>query len=180
MIKTSRLGDDMKWLDVTKRIMGRKYLAHRGQSLVEFAMVAPMFFLLVFGITDFGRLFFTQVTLQHALREAGRYAVTGQHQKDPNNPANLLSREQSIRNIAQQYAAGLLPDASSIDIAAYDSQGNLDTAHVAGLPGETVVVSLTTHLTLITPIIGRYFPNGVYTFTVSTSFKNEPFDASDA
>jgi Flp pilus assembly protein TadG len=166
----------MKWLDLAKTILRRAGHARRGQSLVEFAVVAPMFFLLVFGITDYGRLFFTQVTLQHALREAGRYAVTGQHQKDPNNPSNLLTREQSIRNIARQYAAGLLPNSASIDISAYDSQGQKDTAHVAGLPGETVVVSLTTHLTLITPFIGRYFPNGVYTFTASTSFKNEPFD----
>jgi Flp pilus assembly protein TadG len=174
----------MKWLAFTESILRQVRRARHGQSLVEFAMVAPLFFLLVFGITDFGRLFFTQETLQHALREAGRYAVTGQHQQDPNNPATPLSRVQSIRNIAQQYAVGLLPDSSNIDIKAYDSQGHLDVAHPAGLPGETVVVSLTTRLTLITPFIGQWFPQvsgkGVYTFTVSTSFKNEPFDVSSA
>src|SRR5437899_784452 len=51
----------------------------RGTAAVEFALVAPLFLLLVFGILDFGRLFYVQETLQHALREAGRFAVTGQH-----------------------------------------------------------------------------------------------------
>jgi Flp pilus assembly protein TadG len=140
-------------------------------------MVAPLFFLLVFGITDFGRLFFTQSTLQHALREAGRYAVTGPHQaKDPNDPAaGNYSRLESIRNIAQKYAGGLLANPSDIQI----SSGS--TTNYAGGPGDTVVVSLKTDLKLITPMIGRYFGNnGMYVFTVSTSFKNEPFDIGDA
>ncbi|HUJ10905.1 MAG TPA: TadE/TadG family type IV pilus assembly protein [Verrucomicrobiae bacterium] len=177
----------MKGLNLTPRIFGRVLRARRGQSLVEFAMVAPLFFLLVFGIIDFGRLFFTQLTLQYALREAGRYAVTGQHQPiDPSNPAaGNYTREQSIRNIAQKYAAGLLPNSSAIDIKAYDSQGKPDTAYPAGLPNETVVVSLKGSLQFITPVIGDFFPkdsngNRVYDFTVSTSFKNEPFDSSDA
>ena len=48
-----------------------------------------------------------------------------------------------------------------------------------GGPRETVVVTLTTKLPLITPFIGKFFPpDGAYTFTVSTSFMNEPFDPS--
>lgn len=163
---------EMKLLAYIRSTLGRAHHARRGQSLVEFALVAPLFFLLVFGVIDFGRLFFTKVTLQHALREAGRYAVTGQKQA-------TFNRCQSIRNIAQKSASGLLTNPGSISIEAFDSQGNLDAAHCAGRPGETVVVSLQTDLTLITPLIGRYFPNGVYTFKVSTSFKNEPFDLSE-
>jgi Flp pilus assembly protein TadG len=183
IVMGSRSGDEMKWLDHVRTILRRACHARRGQSLVEFAMVAPLFFMLVFGITDFGRLFFTKLTLQHALREAGRYAVTGQKQKDPNN-GNLLSRVQSIRNIAQQYAAGLLPNSSDVTVRAIDSKGNADTAHPAGLPGETVIVSLSAKLKLITPVIGQFFPQvnnqGEYDFTVSTSFKNEPFDVANA
>jgi Flp pilus assembly protein TadG len=167
----------MKLLAYTRSTLGRAHRVRRGQSLVEFALVAPLFFLLVFAITDFGRLFFTQSTLQHALREAGRYAVTGQHQPlDPNNPGGAtFSRVESIRNIAQKYAVGLLTNPSDIHI----SSGS--TTNFAGGPGQTVVVSLETKLKLITPFIGRYFgPDGTYTFTVSTSFKNEPFEVGDA
>lgn len=148
-----------------------------GQSLVEFALVAPLFFLLVFGITDFGRLFFTQETLQFALREAGRYAVTGQHAPDPAHPGSNLSRVDSIKAVAQQKAIGMITDPNAIVISS--PQGGLATP--AGGPGQTVVISLTTNLHLITPMIGRFFgPSQTYTFTVSTTFRNEPFDPSQA
>ncbi len=164
-------GAKMKLVTYARSIFGRARHARRGQSLVEFALVAPLFFLLVFGITDFGRLFFTQETLQFALREAGRYAVTGRHMTVG---TNTISRVDSIRSIAQQYAVGLLSDPSAIQI----SSGT--TTNFAGGPGQTVVVSLTTNLRLITPLIGNFFgPNGEYVFTVSTAFKNEPFDPSD-
>ena len=164
-------GAEMKLLTYARSIVGRTWSACRGQSLVEFAMVAPLFFILVFGITDFGRLFFTQQTLQFALREAGRYAVTGQHMKVG---TNTLSRVESIRSIAQKYAVGLLTDPAAIQI----SSGG--TTNYAGGPSDTVVVSLETKLKLITPLIGQFFgSNGVYDFTVSTTFKNEPFDQSD-
>ena len=170
----------MKPLAYTKSTLGKAHRGRHGQSLVEFALVAPLFFLLVFAITDFGRLFFTQSTLQFALREAGRYAVTGQHQPlDPSNPGGATySRVQSIRNIAQRYAVGLLANPSDIQISSIS--GGVNVNNSAGGPGRTVVVSLTTHLKLITPLVGRYFgPDGTYTFTVRTSFKNEPFDVGD-
>lgn len=45
----------------------------------------------------------------------------------------------------------------------------------AGGPGDTLIISLTTNLKLMTPIVAQYFKNGTYTFTVAVSFKNEPF-----
>jgi Flp pilus assembly protein TadG len=154
--------------------LGQALRSRSGQSMVEFALVAPLFFLLVFGITDFGRLFFTQETLQFALREAGRYAVTGQHLPDAKNGGNL-SRVDSIKSVAQQKAIGLLTDPNSIVVSSGGVTG------FAGHPGDTVVVSLTTNLKLITPMIGRFFgPSQTYTFTVQTTFRNEPFDFSQS
>jgi hypothetical protein len=47
----------------------------RGQAMVEFALVAPMFFLLLFGIIEAGRFIFYYETLSHATREGARYAI---------------------------------------------------------------------------------------------------------
>ena len=47
----------------------------RGQALVEFAMVAPIFFLLLFGIIESGRFIFYYETLNNATREGARYAI---------------------------------------------------------------------------------------------------------
>jgi hypothetical protein len=46
-----------------------------GQGLVEFAMVVPLFLLLVVGIAEFGRAWMTQSILTGAAREAARVAV---------------------------------------------------------------------------------------------------------
>jgi Flp pilus assembly protein TadG len=46
-----------------------------GQAMVEFALVAPMFFLLLFGIIEAGRFVFYYETLSHATREGARYAI---------------------------------------------------------------------------------------------------------
>jgi Flp pilus assembly protein TadG len=46
-----------------------------GQAMVEFALVAPMFFLLLFGIVEAGRFIFYYENLSHATREGARYAI---------------------------------------------------------------------------------------------------------
>lgn len=48
-----------------------------GAALVEFAIIAPLLLLLVFGIIEFGRAYNAQNTLTHAAREGARkYAIT--------------------------------------------------------------------------------------------------------
>ena len=46
-----------------------------GQALVEFAIVAPVFFLLLFGIIEAGRFILYYETLNNATREGARYAI---------------------------------------------------------------------------------------------------------
>jgi len=139
-----------------------------GTTLLEFALVLPVFVLLLFGVVDFARLFYVEMTSQNAVREAGRYAITGNHEPDPNHHGQNLSRVQSIQYVAQHEAMGL--DVSNLQIVSVNGgNGN------AGGPGDTVTISLTTNLHLLTPVVARFFRNGVYTFTVSVAFKNEPF-----
>ncbi|HSG85138.1 MAG TPA: TadE family protein [Candidatus Limnocylindrales bacterium] len=47
----------------------------RGQALAEFALVAPIFFLLLFGVIEAGRFMFYYEVLNHATREGARYAI---------------------------------------------------------------------------------------------------------
>ena len=47
-----------------------------GQSLVEFALVAPIFFLLLFSVVQLGLIFGTQNGLVNGVREAARRAAT--------------------------------------------------------------------------------------------------------
>jgi len=47
----------------------------RSQSMVEFAIVAPLLLLLIFGIVDFGRVIYVYITLNQAVNEAVRVAI---------------------------------------------------------------------------------------------------------
>lgn len=47
----------------------------RGQTMTEFALVAPLFFMLLFGIIVFGMAIFYQQQLTNAAREGARYAA---------------------------------------------------------------------------------------------------------
>lgn len=47
----------------------------RGASLVEFAIVLPLFLVLIGGMVDFGRAFYTEVMLTNAAREGARSAM---------------------------------------------------------------------------------------------------------
>lgn len=46
----------------------------RGQELVEFAIVLPILFLIIFGAIDLGRMFLAGVAITNVAREGARYA----------------------------------------------------------------------------------------------------------
>ena len=70
---------------VMPRNSGRR---ERGAVAVEMAIVLPILVLLVGGIVDFGRAYFTQVVLTNAAREGARAAVV---RADPVARANAAS-----------------------------------------------------------------------------------------
>lgn len=53
----------------------KRWLSRRGQSLVEMAMVLPVLTLLTFGLVDFGRAYYFQVSITNAAREGARVAI---------------------------------------------------------------------------------------------------------
>jgi hypothetical protein len=48
----------------------------RGQAIAEFAIVAPVLFLLIAGTIQFGLVFWSQQTLTQIARDTGRWAAT--------------------------------------------------------------------------------------------------------
>jgi Flp pilus assembly protein TadG len=48
----------------------------RGQSLVEFAIVLPVFLLILSGIMDFGFLLYSRMSIINAARDGARFGVT--------------------------------------------------------------------------------------------------------
>jgi Flp pilus assembly protein TadG len=74
----------------------RKQQSHRrGVAAVEFAIVAPVFFLLIIGIVEIGRAMMVQQVLINASRVGARRAIT------------LSSTEQAVIDAVEEYAAGV-------------------------------------------------------------------------
>lgn len=141
-----------------------------GLVTTELAIILPLMMLLIFATLDFGRMYFTQITLQHAMREGGRFGVTGQRLPDPDNPETRQSRIASIRRVVFEAAVGVGVEPGNIVISSIN--GGADNA---GQGGDTLTISMSYNFRFITPIIGKFFNDGEQRFTVSTSFRNEPF-----
>ena len=58
-----------------KNRVRKKCRGEDGQAMVEFALILPIFLLILCGIIDFGWLFYNQLSLNNACREGARYAV---------------------------------------------------------------------------------------------------------
>ncbi|MFC4402431.1 TadE/TadG family type IV pilus assembly protein [Gracilibacillus xinjiangensis] len=59
--------------------MKRMLRKENGQSLVEFALVIPLFLMLVVGMIDFGGLLYTNLQMEMVTQEATRIAGLGQN-----------------------------------------------------------------------------------------------------
>ena len=65
-------------------VIGRRSAAReRGQGLVEFALVFPVFILLLLGIFDLGRAVYAYNTIGDAAREGARVAIVNQIETSP-------------------------------------------------------------------------------------------------
>jgi Flp pilus assembly protein TadG len=149
----------------------RSIFVHRraremGQSLVEMALILPIFLLLLMSILDFGRVVYAQFTLAEAVREGTRHGLVS---------ADLTSAKYSdIRSTVRNAAVGM-------SLAAADVTGASGACSQVSDPvspstcfypdgigsGGRVVVDAQAQVSLLTPIISTIL-GGSYTITGQT------------
>ena len=134
-----------------------------GQGLVEFALVIPFVLFLFFGVFEFGRFYFARMTMQHAVAEATRFAVTGNVLSD--TLGDPMTRANSIVQVISRNARSLDVDVDRIVIDPSDGGG----------PGDVVRVSASFTFQFVVPGYNKLTPDGELEFRVSTAMKNEPF-----
>jgi Flp pilus assembly protein TadG len=91
--------------------------SRRGQALVEFAFVAPIFFLLLFGIIDFGRYVYYVQVLNNAAREGARYAIV--HGSGSFTPVGPAQDDPTVAGIVRTYAVGVIGSSAVLTIHSY-------------------------------------------------------------
>jgi Flp pilus assembly protein TadG len=133
--------------------------------MLEGAFTILPTFAIIFAFIDFGLLIFRWATLQNAVREGCRYAITFQ-------TASGQGQDASIGAVVQQYAMGMVKttDNPATIMVKYYSPSNLNTAISTGgnVPGNIVEVSVQgVQWSWIAPLSGSY-GGGVPFFRNST------------
>ncbi len=162
-------GPDGQAVDSAKQAE-RKPLSPRnrrrsGNALLEGAFTILPTFALIFAFVDFGLLLFRWATLQNAVREGCRYAITFQTVTGDGQDA-------SIESVVQQYAMGIVSTTDNPQdiFVKYYSTSNLTTPVASGgnVPGNIVEVSVQgVSWSWIAPLSGSY-GGGVPFFRNST------------
>lgn len=106
-----------------------------GQSLVEFAMVLPFFLVLLFGLVDFGRAFYTWLQVTNAAREGARAAAV---QLD-----GSAINTRIYNSICKTY-----PTSCSLDT----TKMVITKTNVQGARGESASVNITYAFSYVTPL----------------------------
>ena len=88
----------------------KKYLNNRGQALVEFALVLPLLFLLVFGIIEYGRYLFLKNTATNGARQGARQAAVTPTPWNSAKRAAIYSAATSIYHGSTPWTVAINPD----------------------------------------------------------------------
>jgi Flp pilus assembly protein TadG len=109
----------------------------KGQSLVEVAIALPLLILILMGILDLGRAYFTFIALSDAAAEGAAYAAI-----HPENTAQITARAADNTN----GFVVLEPEMVSVDCNDFTA-------------GSPITVSVTFDYQLLTPIVGTLIPD---------------------
>lgn len=144
----------------------------RGASAVEFAIVAPLLFFLIFAVIDLCVLFWVNITMQYAVREGTRYAITGRSDLGPqDNPQRHLAVIEKIRESSMGLFDRVSPQINGIGHGTPERYN----AGMFGTPGQISVVRLEGTWPLMTPLLQPFFEDGKYKFSVAATMRNEEY-----
>lgn len=120
-------------------MIGRNLRKERGQDLAEYALILPIFLMVIMSIFDMGRAVYYYSALQNSVREGARYGII--------YPDDITG----IEDVVRQKAVGL--DMSDLDIfTSYPTE-------------KTIQVRATLRFQIVTPIIGAFFGSNELTFS---------------
>ena len=111
----------------------------RGQSVAEFALILPVLIIVMAGLLDLGRLYYSYVAVTDAAGEGAAYAAI-----HPDNANDIVER-------AQDATGGLI----IID------EDMVEVYTPADMPEQAIAVSVSYEFTLVTPFVNALLPDGL-------------------
>lgn len=138
------------------------------------AIIAPVLLLILLSLIELSLMFFATLTMQYAVREGARYAITGQSNLDPGTGADqrYAAVIASLRNNSLGFYDKLAP-VISVNGTSYASTAY--TSGMFGAAGSIIVLQLDCNWVVATPLLASFFTNGKYHFAVAATMRNEFF-----
>jgi Flp pilus assembly protein TadG len=152
---------------VRKLLPRRGRTKSRGQALVEFALVFPVFILMFFGLIDVGRLVYDYSTLTNANRQALRLSIVNQNVDAIKSTAISEGISMGLTPINVVYIGYKKPGDPALGTKTPEDAANCETV----APGCIAVVKVQYTWTAITPVIGKFI--GPVTLTNTTEMPVE-------
>ncbi len=115
----------------------------RGQALVEFALVFPLFILLLFGLVDLGRLAYINNAIAEAAREGARWGIVQGRSISAADRTNIATKTRTLM--------AAVPN-PTVTVTCEDVFG---TARSICTKDNVLVVRVDTTVGMLTPIIGQ-------------------------
>ncbi len=154
-------------MKAAKGLAARLHKDSRGMQLVEFAVLLPILLLLVFGIIDFGRGYFSWLIITNGAREGARAAAVGK-------PEDVIVDKVSGA-VSGLYVTSVATGTCPSSVGALCIAGD----NVGGFPDEPVTVTVTYNFRfLVLPNIMSWIgnsslPNGVFPLTAESTMRLE-------
>jgi Flp pilus assembly protein TadG len=125
-----------------------------GAAATEFAIVAPIFFILLIGILEFGRALMVQQVLINGSRVGARQAIT------------TGATNGDVVAAVEEYTAGVA--VSGVDVS-------VDPDPAAAVAGQTITVTTTVGFNEVSWLPSPWFLGGI-TLEASSAMRKEGFE----
>jgi len=159
---------------------------NRGATIIEFALVAPVFFLMVLGTLEFALIMHLTSMVEQATHEGARLGMTNNTYADKQDPGSApLDRDAFIRKFITDSVGRWVftPEQLEINTKVFANVSSLgiDGAEVGtgslGGGDQIVLYIVTYHWQVITPFLDTIFGDGDEGFPIvsTVAIKNECF-----
>lgn len=158
-----------------KKLFSRFYGNRDGATIIEFAIIAPMLFLMIMGIIEFALIMYASSVVENATAAGSRFGITGSSYSGDDRSAY-------IKGSIQRLSAGMLnEDNVVIKRTIYNNFGGVSSSTANpqdgafGCANQAVLYDVSYNWNLFTPMIAYFFDDGKFVIKSSTLVKNENF-----
>lgn len=130
-------------------ILARLRPRNRGQALVEFALILPIFLLLALAAVDLGRVFYSQITVTNAARAGAMTAAADPTSWIDGAPCSAANK---VMCSAIKEAVGSFVTVGTADVTRTCTGG----CATGAIPANTVTITVTGQFTLATPLLAMF------------------------